>query len=68
MGRQELKRPKMTLPMPKPDDVEAFKALYKRRFSLELSSEEAYEIARKVIGIVYAQRQHPVLPLCEEEF
>jgi len=52
---------------PNAEDVEAFKVLYKTKFSLELSSEQAYEVARKVIGIVYVQQRHPVLPLCEEE-
>jgi len=57
----------MILPTPNAEDVQAFQALYKARFSLELSSEQAYEVARKVIGIVYVQQRHPVLPLCEEE-
>lgn len=57
----------MALPLPNGEDVKAFQDLYKAKFSLELSSEEAYEVTRKVIGIVYAQRRYPVLPLCEEE-
>lgn len=55
------------MPLPNDKDVKAFQRLYKTKFSLELSSEQAYEVARKVIGIVYVQRKYPVLPLCEEE-
>ena len=57
----------MTLPLPSEEEGRAFQALYKTKFSLELSSKEAYEVARKVMGIIYVQRKHPVHPLCEEE-
>lgn len=56
----------MSLPVPNAAEVEAFKALYKAKFSLELSNEEAHEVARKVIGIVYVQR-HSLLSLRKEE-
>lgn len=57
----------MTLPQPSESDCQAFKDLYKAKFGLELSSEEAQEVARKVIGIVYVQR-HSLYSLRQEEF
>lgn len=52
--------------MPNAQEVEAFKTLYKAKFGLELSNEEAQEVARKVIGIVYVQR-YSLLALRQEE-
>ena len=56
----------MSLPAPNAQEVEAFKTLYKAKFGLELSNEEAQEVARKVIGIVYVQR-YSLLSLRQEE-
>ncbi len=50
------------LPTPNEADVQAFKELYKRRWSIVLSDEEAYRVAKQVIGIVYVQRQFPIEP------
>jgi hypothetical protein len=56
----------MTLPCPKGDDVEAFRALYNAKVSLELSSEEALEVATKALHLFYV-KHHAILHLRKEE-
>jgi hypothetical protein len=56
----------MTLPCPNDDDVKAFRALYNAKFSLELSSEEALDVATKALHLYYV-KHHAILHLRKEE-
>jgi len=56
----------MTLPIPRLEEISAFKALYKSKFSLELSSEEALEVATKALQLYYV-KHHALLHLRKEE-
>jgi hypothetical protein len=56
----------MTLPHPNAEEVEAFKALYKAKYSLELSSEEALEVTTKALQL-YFVKHHAILHLRKEE-
>jgi|GEM_PF-3821744 len=56
----------LRLPIPKPSDGEAFRALYQKEYGITLSPEEGLELARKVMGIIYVQ-QHTLLFVRKEE-
>lgn len=56
----------MQFPVPNQKEVDAFRDLYKRRFGVELNPEEGFELARKVVGLVYIQR-HTLFPVRQEK-
>lgn len=52
----------MEIPRPNEVDVKAFQELYLRKFGMNLSEDEAWKVARQVIGIVYVQKHYPTPP------
>jgi hypothetical protein len=57
----------LRLPIPTASDGEAFRHLCQEHYDVILSPDEALEVARKVMGILYVQH-HTLLPVCEKEF
>jgi hypothetical protein len=53
----------MRLPIPNAEEVEAFRVLCKKKFSLELNPDEALHYATKIVQLFYV-RYYGVHPLC----
>ena len=43
----------MNLPVPKPDEVKQFAALYEREFGVVLTADEAWEAATRTLQLFY---------------
>lgn len=52
----------MIPPLPSPQGIERFRALYKEKFGIDLEGDELYRAAQQTLALVYVLERYDLLP------